>query len=116
MREAVDAGGGELERVVVIENVCRDLEAEPVALLDRRTRQRNGELRRAATAVVDPDLDDIDLLCGLLLHGASRLSLGRDLVGEIGIDGIARTGVRRAHAAAGEQEARAAKAAGGPIL
>ncbi len=113
MREAVDAGFRERDRIIVIEDVGGHLEAGLVRLVDHGTRDRDRQPGRAAAAVVNPDLDGVDLLGGELAHVAARLLLGGDLVGEIGVDRIARAGVGRPHAAAGEHEASAAKAAFG---
>ena len=65
------------------------------------------ELRRQllvlAVAIVDPDLDDVDLLRGELLHRLAALGLGRDPVRHVG---AARLG--HGDAAAGAEEARGA--------
>src|SRR5262249_61140370 len=82
-----------------------------VALVDDGARQSDRQPGRAAAPVVDPDLDGVDLAGGVLLHGAARLRLGGDLVGEVGIDRIAGAGVGRADSASGQHQAGAAEAA-----
>src|SRR5439155_27162020 len=105
--EAVDAGLRERHRVIVIEDVGGDLETRFVRLVDYGARDRDRQLWGATAAVVDPDLDRIDLPGHELAHIGARLLLGRDLLGEVGVDRIAGAGIRRPEPTAREHEARA---------
>src|SRR5215469_2165344 len=110
MGEGVDAGFRERDCVIVVEDMRRDLEALLVGFVNRRQRERDWKARRPASAVIDPDFDDIDLPGRLLLYGAADLVDCGYLISETGIDGIARTGVRGADATPGEQQASSADA------
>src|SRR5262249_22436773 len=112
MGEVIDARGGKLDRVLVIEHVSRDLESEPVAFVDDDAGQRDRQAGRATAAVVDPDLDGIDLSGRKLQHRVAGLILGGDLIGDARIGRRARAGVRRPDAASGQHEPRAADASG----
>ena len=74
MRETVDAGFGERDCIVVIENVRGDLEAVLVCFVDHGARHRDRQLGRAAAAVVDPDLHRVDLFGASSLHKARACS------------------------------------------
>ena len=106
MREAVDAGIHEIDRIDVIEDVRVHLQPALVSLVDDRAIQRRRQLRRATVPIVDPDLDDVDVASGELLNGLARFGNGRHLVRHAGIRRSAGTGVRRSDAATGEQEPR----------
>ena len=45
MRECIDAGFGERDRILVIEDMCRDLEALFVRFVDCRRRERDRKTR-----------------------------------------------------------------------
>jgi hypothetical protein len=74
VRETIDARVGQRDRIVVTEDVCRDLQAGLVALLDHRARQCDRQFRRAPAAIVDPDFQTVDLARDLLAGGKPRLS------------------------------------------
>ena len=74
-----------------------------------------GQPRRAAVAVVHPDLDHVHLPGGLLRHRLAPLVRRRQLVGDALVGRRAGPGVGRADADAGEPQPRAAHPARGLV-
>jgi len=109
VREAVDSCGDKAFRVGEVEDVGIDADTVLVRFVDDRAVQRSAQLGGPAVAIVDPDLDEVDLLCGKLPHVAARLVVRRDVVGDAAIGLRARACVRRAHPAAGGEQTRAAE-------
>ena len=75
-----------------------------VRFIDHRAVERRRQLRELAVAIVDPDLDDVDLLRGVLLDGLAAFLRRRDPVGHFGAALL-----RRGDAAAGGEDARQAR-------
>jgi hypothetical protein len=82
MREAVDACGDEAFRIGEVEDVRVDADAVLVRFVDDGAVERRTQLRRAAVAIVHPDLDEVHLLRGELRARARVLPLGGDVVGD----------------------------------
>ena len=116
VREAVDAGGDQPLRIGEIEDVRVDADAALVRLVDDGAIERRTQLGCAAVAVVDPDLDEVDLLCCELPHIAPAFCVRRDVVRNALVRVGARPCIRRAHAAAGREQTRAAKTSRGLVL
>ncbi len=71
MRKAIDARVDEIDRIVVIEDVRDHAQAAHVCFIDDHPIERRRQLGRAAVAIVDPDLDDVDFAGGELQDGFS---------------------------------------------
>ena len=99
----------EIDGVGVIEDVRVDLQPVLVALVDDRPEEIRRQPGRAAVAIVHPDLDQVHLPGGELLHRLPRLVFGRHFVRDPGVGGAARSRIRRADAAAGDAQTRAAQ-------
>ena len=106
MREAVDTGIDEIDRIVVIEDVRDHGNAAHVCFIDDHAIERRRQFGRAAVAIVHPDLDAVDFAGGEIQDRLARLALGRDFVRDAGVGRAAGARVRRADAAAGHQQAR----------
>ena len=109
MREAVDPRVHEIHGVGVVEHVRVHLQRMPVALVDDRPEEIGRQPRRAAVSVVHPDLDQVHLPGGQFLNRLPRLVFGRHFIGNPGVGRTARSRVRRADAAAGDEQTRAAQ-------
>ena len=105
VREGVDAGLQQPLRVLEREDVRGDAELVLVRFVDDGAVELGRQLLELAVAIVDPDLDDVDLLRGVLLHGLARPR--PRVVIQYGAVGAAR--LRRRDAAAGREEARRAR-------
>src|SRR5439155_4748068 len=103
--EAVNAGADQVLDIGEFENVRKDVDVVLVRLVDDRAIKVGLELCDGAVAVVNPDLDHVDLFGGELLHVFACLSLGGDPIGGIA-HRAARAGVRHAEAAAGGAKQR----------
>ena len=84
MREGVDAGRQQSLGIFEGENVRGDTELQFVRLVNHGSVERRRQLRKLAIAIVDPDLDQVDLLGGLFPHGLAGLGLRRNPVGYLG--------------------------------
>ena len=105
----VDAGVHEIDGVGVIEHVRVDLQPVLVAFVDDRPEEIGRQPRRPAVPVVHPDLDEVHLSGGELLDRLSCLFFSRHFIRDPGVGGAARSGIRRADAAARDVQARAAQ-------
>jgi hypothetical protein len=103
MRECIDPRAHEPLRVLQLENVGDDAQAPLVRLIDDAAVDFRGELLVFAATGVDPNLDNVDLPSGKILHRLAPLRLGGDPVRH---RGTSRLGHR--NAAAGTQKPRRA--------
>ena len=81
----------------------------PVALVDDRPEEIGRQPGRAAVSVVDPDLDQVHLPGGQFANRLPRLVFSRHFIGNPGVGRTTRSRVRRADAAAGDEQTRAAQ-------
>ena len=79
MREGVEIGAHQPFRVVHVEDVRGDAQTEFVRLVDDGGILLRRHLLDLALPVVDPDLDDVDLVRRELLYGLAGFRLGVDL-------------------------------------
>ena len=100
MGKAVDTRGHEVLHVRQVEDVRVHLEPVLVRFLDDGVRHVGRHARRAAVAVVHPDLDEVHLQRRLLAYGLAPLLRRGDLVGDTTIARGAGTGVGKPDAAA----------------
>ena len=77
--ERVDPGADEPLAVFLVEDVRGDAKAVLVSLVDRGLVLRRKHLVDLAFAIVDPDLDDVDLVLRVRLHRLARLLDAVDL-------------------------------------
>ena len=90
MREAVDAGLEQPLRIFQLDDVRGHPQAMAVGFVDHGAIERGVELLVLAPAIVDPDLDHVDLPRGELLHGLPRLGFGLHPVGHFGSSWLGR--------------------------
>ena len=112
MGKRVDAGAREILGVVQIEDVCDHARVERVRLVDDRAIQRGAQLRHRAVAIVDPDLDEVDLVRDLFANRATRFLFGGDAIRRRLQFRRPGSGIGRRYAAAGREKQRAAQRAG----
>ena len=86
--EGVEPGFQQPHGILEREDVRRDAERVLVGLIDHCAIQIRRELLVFAVAVVNPDLDQVDLLRGELLHGLPSFRLGRNPVGRFRTTGL----------------------------
>ena len=79
VREGVEIGAHQSFRIVHVEDVRGDAQTEFVRLVDDGGILFRCHLLDLALPVVDPDLDDVDLVRRELLHGLAAFRLGVDL-------------------------------------
>ena len=83
VREGVDPGTHEPLRVLEIEDVRGDPQPALVRLVDDGAIEFRRQLLVLAVPVVDPDLDDVDLVRRELLHRLAAFRLGRNPIGHV---------------------------------
>src|SRR5262245_11611040 len=81
VRERIEPGAHESLRIVHVENVSRDPQPAMVRLIDDGGILRGSDLLDLALALVDPDLDDVNPLRGVLLNRLTGFCLIVDLEG-----------------------------------
>ena len=109
MHEGVNPRVHEIHGVGVVEHVRVHLQRIPVALVDNHPEEIGRQPGRAAVSVVDPDFDQVHLPGGQFANRLPRLVFSRHFIGNPGVGRTTRSRVRRADAAAGDEQTRAAQ-------
>ena len=98
MKEPIDARPKKTLRIVERRDVCEHAQLMLVRLVDDGAIQDGAQLRHRAVAVVDPDLDEVDVLRRQFPDVLSGLALAGDAIRRIAHRRV-RTGIGRSEAA-----------------